>query len=82
MARVGRNHIYTVYRVVKFNFFGSKGLIKFVKVLEPSNCFKGLMCIFGNKSLGSPHLQFFPISCVRLINNNRRRGPNGTMSSL
>jgi len=28
-------------------FFGSKGLIKFDKVLEPLNCLKGLMCNFG-----------------------------------
>jgi hypothetical protein len=29
-----------------FRFFGSKGSIKFVKVLEPSNCLSGSMCNF------------------------------------
>jgi len=29
------------------SFFGSKGFIKFVKVLEPSNCLKSTMCNFG-----------------------------------
>ena len=33
-------------------FFGSKGSIKFVKVLEPSNCSKGLMCNFRKRALG------------------------------
>jgi hypothetical protein len=28
--------------------FGSKGSIKFVKVLEPSNCSSSSMCIFEN----------------------------------
>ena len=29
-------------------FFGSKGSMKFVKVLEPSNCSSSSMCNFGN----------------------------------
>ena len=33
-------------------FLGSKGLIKFVKVLEPSNCLKDSMCNFGKRVLG------------------------------
>jgi hypothetical protein len=33
-------------------FFGSKGSLKFVKVLEPSNCSKGPMCNFGKWALG------------------------------
>jgi hypothetical protein len=33
-------------------FFGSKGSIKFVQVLEPSSCLKGSMCNFGKRALG------------------------------
>jgi len=36
-----------VTRVVHFVFVGSKGLIQFVKIVEPSNCLSGLMCGFG-----------------------------------
>jgi len=35
-------------------FFGSKGLIQFVKVLEPSNCSSSLMSNFENGGLLVP----------------------------
>ena len=69
IPRDGHNHvpIHGVYQGCSVRFFESKGLLKFVKVIEPSNCLKGSMCNFGNGPLGSsPHLQIFPISCVWL----------------
>ena len=64
---------FTFYPGLFSSFFGSKGSVKFAKVLESSNCSKGSMCNLGNGPLGSsPHLQIFPISCVCLYSRKRR----------
>ena len=34
------------------SFFGNKGPITFVNVLEPSNCSKGSMCNFWKRAFG------------------------------
>jgi hypothetical protein len=41
--------VYMCVQGCSIRFFGSKGSIKFVKVLEPSNCSSSLMCNFGNE---------------------------------
>jgi len=53
-------------------FFGSKGSIKFVKVLKPSNCSKGLMCNSGKRVLGllPPIFKSSQLLCMS-INNYR-----------
>jgi len=52
------------------SFFGSKGSIMFVKVLEPSNCSKGLMCNFGKRALGVlPPPSKLPKQLCMFINN-------------
>jgi len=49
-----KNTVYTPHRIHGFSvlFFGSKGSINFVKVLESSNCLKGSTCNFGKRTLG------------------------------
>jgi hypothetical protein len=46
-----RLRIHTLYQGCSVRYFGSKGLIKFSKVLEPSNCSKGSMCNFEKRAL-------------------------------
>jgi hypothetical protein len=63
-------------RVVQLVFW-EQGSIKFVKVLLPLNCSKGLMCNFGNRALGFlPPPSNLPNKLCMFVNNYRRkRGP-------
>jgi hypothetical protein len=63
-------------------FFGSKGLTKFVKVPEPSNCSKGLCEILGNEPFGSSPTFRSSQLVVYYINNFREIKGAGTMSPL
>ena len=63
------------YQGCSVRFFGSKGSIKFVKVLEPSNCSKGSMCNFWKRALGQLSPSKLPKQLCMLINNYRgKRG--------
>ena len=79
-----RSTPYTPCQGCSVRFLGSTGSIKFVKVLQPSNCLKGLMCNFGKRALGLlPPPSNLPIRCVYYKYLwGGKWGQNGIMSSL
>jgi hypothetical protein len=67
--------IFVIRRITPY-LFRSKGTIKFVKVLEPSNCSKGSMCSSGDGTpvLNQPPQNFHNSLSMFKINNRKRKG--------